>query len=368
MSSQKFKVKTADGESWEWEIHSTQEEKPKDGVAWNKAAVVCLALGLTLGFVGLVTLLVSIGLLFTGPAAFSGMIAGSVLLGVGFLMATPSAIHLTRENGEGDGGKDREREGSVSIILPTPDFKKVTSKPQEPKNEDERYLLTAERLTAMIDEAEADGSAVSSAKWTPTPSPRGSPTIQRRSVKIVSTSLSKSASPSGLSPPSSSGLSLPSSSGLSPPSSSTLDLPASPVYGTSPTASPRGSPRGSPRVIKKVFRNSGSVHIPHDEENLEPTEVVRENNVTTEVVHGGDVYISKTTSLKKSKVAVSGPRATPPIAMFEGGDADFFRRLATGISEPEESSSGPSTDPPLLHDAPPVGIPQPRPINEEDLS
>ena len=73
--------------------------------------------------IGLLTLLISIGLLFSGPGAIGGLIAGSVLLGAGFIVTTPSAVHLVKDPKDVD-DKDRGRSESVAIILPTPEFRK----------------------------------------------------------------------------------------------------------------------------------------------------------------------------------------------------------------------------------------------------
>ena len=56
MSGKSFKVKTADGETWEWDIHTanddddeTKEQLIKDEeVEWNKPALVTLVVGLVL--------------------------------------------------------------------------------------------------------------------------------------------------------------------------------------------------------------------------------------------------------------------------------------------------------------------------------
>lgn len=219
MSGKTFKVKTADGESWEWDIHTADEDETKgkpeeDEVAWNRPAVVTLAVGLILCFVGLLTLLISIGLLFSGPGAVGGLIAGSVLLGAGFIVTTPSAVRLVRDPKEAD-DKDRGRSESVAIILPTPEFRKnvVPSKPQE-SAKDDRYLLAAERLTAMLEEPEAEAKEISTAAWTPSASPRTSPKTTERQESFGSS------------------LTIPSKNGKS------------------------QVPRGSPRVIRRVNTSS----------------------------------------------------------------------------------------------------------------
>ena len=59
MSGKSFKVKTADGETWEWDIHTanddddeTKEQLIKDEeVEWNKPALVTLVVGLILWLV-----------------------------------------------------------------------------------------------------------------------------------------------------------------------------------------------------------------------------------------------------------------------------------------------------------------------------
>ena len=54
MSGKTFKVKTADGESWEWDIHTADDEEEtkgklkEDEVEWNKPALVTLVVGLLL--------------------------------------------------------------------------------------------------------------------------------------------------------------------------------------------------------------------------------------------------------------------------------------------------------------------------------
>ena len=55
MSGKTFKVKTADGESWEWEIHTaddddddTKEILKQEEVEWNRAALLTLAIGLVM--------------------------------------------------------------------------------------------------------------------------------------------------------------------------------------------------------------------------------------------------------------------------------------------------------------------------------
>jgi len=228
MSGKSFKVKTADGEVWEWDIRAPDEtrdskkllkEEEDDELEWNKPAVASLVVGLALCFFGLLILLISIGLLFSSAGAAGGIIAGAVLLGAGFIVSTPSAVYLTREAAPRDpAGDARGRSESVAIILPAPEFRKhtVMSKPQESSSEDKKYLLAAERLTAMLEEPETEAAAVSTAAWTPTPSPKGSPTLSE-------------------SPPPSFGAS--------------LSVPT--------TQAPGHTPRGSPRVIRRV--NSSSV-------------------------------------------------------------------------------------------------------------
>ena len=74
--------------------------------------------------VGLLTLLISIAVLFTSSGALGGLIAGSVLLGAGFVVVTPSAVYLTREPRNDAGSGERNRSESIAIILPAPDFRK----------------------------------------------------------------------------------------------------------------------------------------------------------------------------------------------------------------------------------------------------
>merc|ERR1712136_627592 len=101
----------------------------------------------------------------------------------GFLLTTPSAILLVRDIPQSENDK---RNQNVAVVLPLPKFTKmITSEPQIPRHEDKRYLLAAERLAAVIEEPEVSPKSVSSVEWKPTPSPRTSPTMQRRVAKPI---------------------------------------------------------------------------------------------------------------------------------------------------------------------------------------